>query len=388
MTLLSDPCTLRGITLKNRIVVSPMCTYQGAPDGIAKDWHLIHYGRFAMGGAGLVMFEATAISLPGRHGYTDLGIWSDAHVPGLRRITDFLRAQGSVSGLQLQHAGRKASARRAWDGHKPLTEEEDGKLRGEPPWTALAPSAVPYADYANMPAALTVAQIRDEVGVWVDAARRAEAAGFDVLEVHCAHGYLLHQFLSPVSNVRTDEYGGSLANRMRFPLEVVEAVRAVWPAHKPLFVRVSAVDGVTGGWTMDDTLVLARELKACGVDVIDCSSGGIGGPVTNARVPRGPGFQVPFAAQVRRDIDIPTMAVGLITTAEQASAVLREEAADLVAIGREMLVDPNWANHALQQLHPEKGYAHWPYETGWWLDKRDESIAYTRALEEAERRAR
>jgi 2,4-dienoyl-CoA reductase-like NADH-dependent reductase (Old Yellow Enzyme family) len=374
MTTLFDPFTLRGVTLRHRLVISPMCTYRAGPDGRATDWHFAHYARFAFGGAAMVMTEATSVAAEGRHCYSDLGIWEDGQIAPLRRIAEFLKAHDCVPAIQLQHAGRKASARRPWDGAKPL-DEDDARLRGEPAWPVMGPSPIPYAEGAPVPREMDQADIRDDIEQWVQATRRAVAAGFEVLEVHAAHGYLINQFLSPLANQRQDAYGGDLAGRMRFALELIEAVRAAWPQDKPLLVRVSAVDS---GWSMDDTVALARALKAVGVDAIDCSSGGIGGPVVNARVPRGPGFQVPFAERVRQEAGLPSIAVGLITEPQQAAEIVENGRADLVAIGREALVNPNWVNQALTQMQPQGGYAHWPAPSGWWLDRRNESIAASR----------
>ena len=370
MVALFEPYTLRSVTLKNRIVISPMCTYSAASDGFATDWHFVHYGQLAIGGAGMVMLEATSIEARGRHCYSDLGIWSDEHIPPLRRIAQFIKAQNCVPALQLQHSGRKASAGRPWHGAKPLTEE-DVRLRGEHPWKTVGPSPVPYTRGAPVPDELTSDEMNALKGAWVAATKRALEAGFEVIEVHAAHGYLLNQFLSPLANYRTDCYGGDLAGRMRWPLEVIQAVRAAWPKDKPLFVRVSSVDGTEeGGWMLDDTVAFARELKAIGVDLVDCSSGGIGGAATMNRLARSPGFQVPFAERVRHEAGIPTIAVGLIMTPELAADVVDSGRADLVAIGREVLVDPNWPCAARTQLEPERGYVDWPAPNNWWLDKR------------------
>lgn len=368
MSALSQPFEIGGVRLRNRIMAAPMCTYSAGPDGMATDWHFAHYGRMAMGGAGLVMLEATGISVVGRKCYTDLGIWSDDHVAPLGRIAGFIRAQGAVPAIQLQHAGRKSSARPPWDGAGPLDDSD--AARGQHPWRAVGPSAVPVGPGHPVPAEIALAEMPAVIAEWVAATRRAVAAGFEVIEVHAAHGYLLNQFLSPLANRRTDAYGGSLGNRMRFPLEVIAAVRAAMPAGMPLFVRVSAIDGVEGGWTLADSVVFAREMKARGVDVVDCSSGGIGGTATNSRLARTPGFQVPMAEAIRHGAGVPTVAVGLILTPEDAEAVLAGGKADIVALGRPFLVDPNWANNALTQLDPQQGYAHWPQNMGYWLERR------------------
>lgn len=368
---LSSALTLRSITLKNRLAISPMCQYS-ATDGVADDYHLVHLGRFALGGAGLVFVEATAVVPEGRITHGDLGLWSDDHMPGLRRIATFLREHGAVPAIQLAHAGRKASMQRPWYGNGPLNDED--VRRGDRPWEIVAPSAVPVGEGWLTPREMTPGDMAALKDAWCQAARRALDAGFEVLEVHAAHGYLLHSFLSPLSNRRTDAYGGDLESRCRFPLEVVEAVRAVWPEDKPLFVRVSAVDGMEGGWELDDTVAFARRLKALGVDVVDCSSGGLAGSATAARVRRGPGFQVPFAGRIREDVDIATMAVGLILTPRQAEEVLDNGQADIIAIGREALFNPNWPVHAMRELDAESGFGPWPVQSGWWLENRDRAL--------------
>lgn len=340
---LLTPFTVRGLTLKNRIVVSPMCQY-AAVDGLVNDWHLVHLGRFAIGGAALVFVEATGVEARGRISPGDTGIWNDAQARALSRIAEFLKANGAAAGIQLAHAGRKASARRPWHGRGALTAEDAAK--GEPPWETLAPSAIPFDDTYDTPKAMTTADMAEVIVAFRDATRRAYDAGFDVVEVHGAHGYLLHEFLSPLSNHRNDEYGGDLEGRMRFPLEVIETVRAVWPMTKPLFLRVSSVDWVEGGLTIEDTIAFSKAAKALGVDVIDCSSGGN----TPAVIPLSPGYQAPFAAAVRKDADIPTMAVGLILTPELAQSVVGEGKADLVALARPALDDPNFAIHASAAL--------------------------------------
>lgn len=378
MTDLFDPIRLRDVTLAHRIIIPPMAMYRATRDGCATDWHLVHYGRLAMGGAALVMLESTAVSADGRIGYACLGLWSDHQIAPLKRVADFIREMGSVPAIQINHTGRKGSWRRPWDGYSRL-DDEDIALRGEHPWRVHGPSPLPVSEGTQVPAELTETQIAAIVGDWADAARRADRAGFDVLEIHAAHGYLLNQFLSPVANRRTDGYGGSLENRMRLTLEVAQAVRAAWPAGKPLFLRVSAVDGVEGGWTLDDTVALSIELRKSGVDLIDCSSGGIGGSATVMRVPRGPGFQVPFSRRVRDEAGIPTIAVGLITEAEQAQKIIASGGADLVAIGREALVSPNWPDIARTRLDPAGGHGHWMPETGWWLDRRILSVNASRS---------
>lgn len=365
--LLFSPIDLRGVRLRNRVVISPMCQYS-AHDGMAGDYHLVHLGKMAMGGAGLIFTEATAVHERGRITHGDIGLWHDAQIAPLRRITDFLKDFGAVPAVQLAHAGRKASMQRPWFGNGPLNAEDIA--RGDTPWPVVAPSPIPLDEGWLVPHELDEAEMADLKECWRTAALRALDAGFEVAEVHGAHGYLLHEFLSPLTNHRTDGYGGDRAGRMRFPLEVVETVRAVWPDDRPLFFRVSSVDGIEGGWTLEDTVVLARELKERGVDVIDCSSGGLAGSATATRVPRGPGFQVPFAERVRSEVEVPTMAVGLIREARQAEEILASGAADLIAIGREALFNPNWPLHAEQELGVGGDFASWPVQYGWWLEKR------------------
>lgn len=340
MSQLFTPLTLRGLTLRNRIAVSPMCQYS-ATDGVANDWHLVHLGGFATGGAGLVIAEATAVVPEGRISPQDLGLWRDEQVPMLARITRFVHAQGAAIGVQLAHAGRKASTRRPWEGSGTVTPEEGG-------WTnVMAPSAIRYSDTYPSPLVLDGDGIARVIAAFADAARRALAAGFDVIELHAAHGYLLHEFLSPLTNARTDAYGGSFDGRVRLVCEVTEAVRAVWPDERPLFVRLSCTDWADGGWSADDTVALARRLAPLGADLIDCSSGGL---VSHQRIPVGPGYQVPFAERVRRDAAIATGAVGLITEPAQAEAIVASGQADLVLLARELLRQPHWplaAAHAL-----------------------------------------
>jgi 2,4-dienoyl-CoA reductase-like NADH-dependent reductase (Old Yellow Enzyme family) len=370
--LLFTPLPLRGVTLKNRVVISPMCQYS-AVEGMANDWHFAHLAKFAIGGAALVFTEATAIERNGRITHGDLGIWSDVHVEPLRRIVAFLKANGAVPAMQLAHAGRKAAMQRPWHGNGPLDDTD--RARGEDVWPIVAPSPIPLDTGWLVPHELTPTEIEQIKEHWRNATLRARAAGFEVVEVHGAHGYLLHEFLSPVSNKRTDAYGGDRARRMRLPLEVARIVRDNWPEDRPVFFRVSSTDGVEGGWSLDDTVALARELKSIGIDVIDCSSGGISGSATAARVKRTLGFQVPFAERVRREADIRTMAVGLILEPRQAEAVLRAGQADLIAIGRQALFDPNWALHAQLALGADAQFAAWPVQYGWWLDKRQRSLS-------------
>ncbi len=328
---LFTPFRQRGLTLANRIVVSPMCQYS-SDDGFANDWHFVHLGSRAVGGAGLVLLEATAVTPEGRISPRDLGIWDDAHVEGLARCVGFMAAQGVPAGVQLGHAGRKASSTPPWQGSRRVPPEDGG-------WEPVGPSAVAFRPSDPAPHALTIGEVGEVVAEFAAAARRAHAAGFRVIELHAAHGYLLHQFLSPLSNRRTDDYGGSFENRVRLTLEVVHAVRSEWPEEHPLWVRVSATDWAPGGWDADQTVALARLLADRGVDLIDCSTGGLVGGV---QIPVGPGYQVEFAERVRREGGIATGAVGLITTPEQADGVVREGKADVVLLARQLLRDPYW----------------------------------------------
>ncbi|MET9420481.1 NADH:flavin oxidoreductase/NADH oxidase [Streptomyces sp. NPDC006540] len=348
MSALFEPFTLRSLTIPNRAWMAPMCQYSaeifGPNAGVAGDWHFAHYAARAAGGTGLILVEATAVSPEGRISPADLGIWNDTQVAAFRRITAFLESQGTVPGIQIAHAGRKASTDRPWNGGSPVGPEQHG-------WQPLAPSAIPFAEGHPVPEELTGAQIAEIVEQFADAARRALAAGFKVAEIHGAHGYLIGEFLSPHSNHRTDEYGGSFDNRVRFALEVVDAVRAVWPEELPLFFRISATDWLEeGGWTPDDTVRFASLLKEHGVDLLDVSSGG---NAAGVRIPTGPGYQVPFAARVKAETDLPVAAVGLITDAEQAEKILANGEADAVLLGRELLRNPSWARHAARELGGE-----------------------------------
>ena len=373
MPTLIEPFALRGLTLRNRIVVSPMCQYS-AEDGIAQPWHMVQYGRFAVGGAGIVFTEATAVSPEGRITHGDLGIWSEAHAAALAPVAAFVKSQGAVPGIQLGHAGRKASMQRPWFGNGPLGPED--RARGDHPWEILAPSAIPIDEGWLMPRALDeagIARIRD---AFIAGAVRARDAGFEAVELHMAHGYLLATFLSPVTNRRNDGYGGDAAGRQRLPLEIAAGVREVWPADRPVFVRISSVDGVEGGLTIDDQIGFARALKAVGVDVVDCSSGGIAGSATAAKgPPRSYGFQVPYARAIRDQAGLATMAVGLIVDPRQAQAVLDEGSADLIAVGRQVLEDPNWPLHAAVALTGGPVYATWPKQHGWWLQARQGALS-------------
>lgn len=339
---LFEALTIRGVTFRNRIAVSPMCQYS-ATDGLANDWHLVHLGSRAVGGAGLVIVEATAVEAAGRISPQDLGLWSDAQSEPLARIARFLKQHGAVPGIQLAHAGRKASTPRPWERQlaEPLAPADGG-------WSPiLAPSAIAFDEDSAVPQALDEAGIRSVVQAFAQATERAITAGFEVIELHAAHGYLLHQFLSPLSNTRTDDYGGSLSNRARLTLEVAVAMRARMPSQLPLFVRLSATDWVPGGWDLPQTVELARWLKASGVDLIDASSGGT---VPKAEIPVGPGYQVPFAEAIRAEAGIATGAVGMITEPFQADAIIHSGQADLILLGRELLRDPYWPLHAARVL--------------------------------------
>ncbi|GAB7532209.1 NADH:flavin oxidoreductase/NADH oxidase [Pseudomonas sp. 3A(2025)] len=348
MSLLLEPYTLRHLKLPNRIAVSPMCQYSSV-DGLANDWHLVHLGSRAVGGAGLIFTEATAVTADGRITPQDLGLWNDDQIEPLQRITRFITAQGAVPAIQLAHAGRKASTWRPWLGkHGNVPIEEGG-------WTPRGPSAIAFDPEHSVPQPLGENDIQEVVEAFVAATRRALKAGFKVVEVHAAHGYLLHQFLSPLSNRRTDLYGGSFENRIRLALQVTAAVRDVWPVELPLFVRVSATDWVEDGWNPDETVELARRLKALGADLIDVSSGGTS---VHAEIPVGPGYQTRFAERIRKESDIATGTVGMITEPAQAEHILRTGQADIILLARELLRDPYWALHADDDLGSRQSV--WP----------------------------
>ena len=340
MIHLFDPLAIRDITFANRVFVSPMCQYSST-DGYANDWHFVHLGSRAVGGAGLVFTEATGVLPEGRISPQDLGIWMDDHIEPLARIVRFVHGQGSVAGMQLAHAGRKASTYRPWSGHGTIPESNGG-------WNnVVAPSALAFADQYPMPQALSIDGIKNIVSAFANAARRACEAGFDVIEIHAAHGYLIHEFLSPLSNHRTDVYGDSFENRTRILREIVTAVRGTWPERAPLFVRISASDWVDGGWDIQQSVELARRLKELGADLIDCSSGG---NVPHAKIPVGPGYQTHFAEQIRREADILTGTVGMITSPVQAEHIIATGQADAVIIARELLRDPYWPLRAAREL--------------------------------------
>lgn len=345
MSKLFSPLNIREIRFKNRIFVSPMCQYS-SEEGMPTDWHLVHLGSRAVGGAALIIVEATAVSPEGRISPRDSGIWSDAHARGFRPITHFIQSQGAIAGIQLAHAGRKAATKPPWEGRGPM----------ENPWQTLAPSAVPFDSNYPAPKEMSLADIDALVAQFEAAARRSLEAGFQVAEIHAAHGYLLHEFLSPLSNRRQDEYGGSFENRARLLLRAARAVRAVWPESLPLFVRISATDWAEGGWDLAQSIRLAGLLKESGIDLIDCSSGGV---VPGVKVPAGPGYQSAFAAEIRREAGIMTGAVGLITAAAQAEHIIRSEQADAVLLARELLRNPYWPLQAAKELGAETA---WPVQ--------------------------
>jgi 2,4-dienoyl-CoA reductase-like NADH-dependent reductase (Old Yellow Enzyme family) len=379
--LLFEPLSLRGITLPNRIAVSPLCMYS-AIEGMAQPWHFAHLSTFARGKAGLVFTEATAVEARGRITPECLGIWTDDQAQALKPITQFIESMDSVPGIQLAHAGRKASVRRPFSDKpgSPLNEED--AARGEPAWQIVAPSDEAVGPGFPAPLALDQSGLDEIKDAFVQAARRSVNAGFKVIELHMAHGYLLHSFLSPLSNHRSDGYGGDIEGRMRFALEVAEAVRAVIPDDYPLFSRISAIDGIEGGWSMDDSIVLCQAMADLGVDVVDCSSGGISGapsfrvdddgkPLTRSSA-RKPGFQVPYAERARKETDIKSMAVGVIIEAHQAEQILQSGGADLVALGREIMHDPFWPLHAAEILGADPNFKMWPQQYAWAVDRRSQ----------------
>jgi 2,4-dienoyl-CoA reductase-like NADH-dependent reductase (Old Yellow Enzyme family) len=355
MPHLFEPLTVRGVTLKNRIAVSPMCQYS-AEDGFMSDWHLVHLGSRAIGGASLVITEATAVEARGRISPGDTGIWKDEHIDMLSRITRFIVGHGAVAGIQLAHAGRKASTARPWEGGLEVPRQRGG-------WEAIAPSAIPFTEGYPLPAEMSLEDIGDVQAAFRAATRRALSAGFEWIEIHGAHGYLIHQFLSPLSNHRLDEYGGSFENRVRFLLETVQGVRSEWPERLPLAVRLSATDWAPGGesWDLDQTVAVSKLLRDVGVDLIDCSSGG---SLATAKIPVGAGYQVPFAERVRREAGIATGAVGMITDPAQADEIIRNGRADLVFLAREMLRDPYWPLHAQKALHVKESQTTPPVQYG------------------------
>ncbi|HEY8017274.1 MAG TPA: NADH:flavin oxidoreductase/NADH oxidase [Dongiaceae bacterium] len=363
--ILFSPLQLRGLTLRNRAVLSPMCQYE-AVEGRMQDWHFRHHARFAAGGLAAAFVEATGVTRDGRitHGCT--GIYDDSQLPGLKRVVETYRAHGTVPGIQLAHAGRRASALRPWDGAKPI----EAKTGPEAAWQTVAPSPLPEREGYPIPRELTLPEIDELVAAFAQAARRALSVGFEIVEIHGAHGYLTHSFFSPHSNKRSDDFGGSLEKRMRFPLLVAEAVRAVWPAEKPVFYRASVTDNIEGGLPVEDSVALARELKARGIDVIDCSAGGMSGSVSLGTSKIRPGYQVDLAAAVRRGAEIPTMAVGAIIEPRQAEAILVDGDADLVALGRQMIAEPHWLYRAAQELGLANPAAVLPRNYSFYLERR------------------
>jgi len=368
--LLFTPLRLRGVELKNRIMISPMATYS-AVEGVMNDFHFAHLGRFALGGAGTVIVEATAVTREGRITNGDTGLWDDGQIAPMRRVTDFMRTQGVVPGIQLAHSGRKGSMQRPWDGNGPLTASNIAA--GEQVWQPVGPTAEPMDVGWLTPRMLSRADLAELKDAWVAAAGRALAAGFDWLEIHNAHGYLVHQFLSPLSNTRSDGYGGDFEGRVRWPLELAAALREAWPADRPVSLRISAVDGDALGWQIADSVEYARRLKDIGIDLLCTSSGGLKGSATNARVKRDYGYQVPYAAEVKRAAGIGTIAVGLIVDPHHAERILQAGEADLIAIGREALVNPSWPQMAEVALGRPmiEALDDWPHQYGWWLKFRE-----------------
>jgi len=365
--LLFQPLTIRSLTLKNRVVISPMMQH-AAPESLATPWHLVHLGKFALGGAGLIFVESTAVAPAGRIGKADLGLWSDRHTESFKPIVDFVHANGAAIGVQLGHAGRKAGSQPLWEGGAALSSAEMEQVDAH--WQRLGPSAIAAGPGWTTPLEMDDSLIDKVVADFVAAARRADQAGFDVVELHYGHGYLVASFLSPKSNHRSDAYGGDRDGRMKLALRIAAEVRAVWPASKPLFCRISSVDGSMDGWNLDDSVALAGALKRVGVDVVDCSSGGLTEETRALPVPRGLGFQVPFARRIRAEAAVMTQAVGMIVESQQAEDILQSGAADLIALGREALFDPYWALHALEELAPDPRFRAWPVRHGIWLDKR------------------
>jgi 2,4-dienoyl-CoA reductase-like NADH-dependent reductase (Old Yellow Enzyme family) len=378
MSQLFTPLTLRDLTLKNRLVVAPMCQYS-ARHGVANDWHFAHLARFAIGGFGLVTVEATAVSPEGRISYADTGLWSDEQIEPFRRIVDFVHSQGAAAAMQLAHAGRKASSPVPF---RPNPTDAEKVAVGYEDWQPIAPSAITHSEKQpgyKIPREMTLDDIRRFKQSFIEAVYRSEKAGFDIIEIHSAHGYLLNEFLSPIANKRQDDYGGSPDNRMRLLLEVTEETRAAWPAGKPLFVRISGSDNHPDGWTVEDSIVLARKLKALGVDAVHVSSGGFDGAAFNPKAL----YQLPLSTKVRKEADIPTVAVGLITTPHEAEAIVENGDADLVALARAALDDPNWPLHARHILeNSESAYADWPLQAGYAIRNKDRALK-KRAFAEA-----
>jgi 2,4-dienoyl-CoA reductase-like NADH-dependent reductase (Old Yellow Enzyme family) len=368
LPLLFTPITIRDLELKNRVVVSPMATYS-AVNGFSTDWHVSHVGKLAAGGAGLVFVEQSSVSIQGRITHGCLGIWDDAQTAGLAKLVTLIHDLNAKAAIQIAHGGRKSSSQRPWEGGEPLGKM-DIDTRCEGPWPIEASSTIPFDQNWPAPHMLTRSDLNQLADDYRAAFRRAREAGFDVVELHCAHGYLMHSFLSPLANNRNDEYGGSRENRMRLPLRIAAIMREEWPDHLPALVRISSVDGVDIGWSIEDSVAFAIELKTIGIDMIDCSSGGMKLPRGNSLVSRTPGFQVPFAERILHEAKMPSIAVGLIREPEYAESILRDGKATLIALGRELLWNPNWPVQAALQLGCDPEWAGWPNQYGWWLKRR------------------
>lgn len=360
---------IKSKSFRNRIVLSPMCQYK-AKDGVISDWHFQHYSRFAFSGLGAAFVEATGVSPEGRIGHGCTGIWSDSHVEGLSKIAKIFNEYNCLSGIQLAHAGRKASYLRPWDGASPITEND----KAEPAWQTIGPSAIPINNSSPVPKEMTVEDINKVREDFKKAAQRADKAGFDIIEIHGAHGYLLHSFFSPLSNQRNDQYGGSFENRIRFALEIIDDIKSVWPDNKPLFYRLSSIDAPGQGANLEDNIKLAKSLKSVGVDVIDCSSGGITGSPVLTKSKIVPGFQVPYSEKIKKDAEISSMAVGAIISADQANEIISNKRADLVAMGRELLADTQWVYKAATYFNLENAKDYLPDSYSFYLSRRDEYL--------------
>ena len=360
---------IKSKSFRNRIVLSPMCQYK-AKDGVISDWHFQHYSRFAFSGLGAAFVEATGVSPEGRIGHGCTGIWSDSHVEGLSKIAKIFNEYNCLSGIQLAHAGRKASYLRPWDGASPITEND----KAEPAWQTIGPSAIPINNSSPVPKEMTVEDINKVREDFKKAAQRADKAGFDIIEIHGAHGYLLHSFFSPLSNQRNDQYGGSFENRIRFALEIIAEIKSVWPDNKPLFYRLSSIDAPGQGANLEDNIKLAKSLKSVGVDVIDCSSGGITGSPVLTKSKIVPGFQVPYSEKIKKDAEISSMAVGAIISADQANEIISNKRADLVAMGRELLADTQWVYKAATYFNLENAKDYLPDSYSFYLSRRDEYL--------------
>lgn len=373
---LFQPLKIRGITVPNRVVLSPMQMYMAKDNGCMTDWHLVHLGKFAEAKFGTVFTEVLCVEKRGRSTYSDAGIWNDKQVSKLKHISDFIRSRGSIPAAQIGHCGPKSARQRPYDGLQPLSQSNTNGT--EQTWDIVSSSDVPSAPGYDKPKALTLSQVKQLIKRFGKAAKRCDQAGFDILDVHAAHGYLIHSFLSPINNFRTDDYGGSKKNRFRLAIEIAKEIRIFWPNHKPLFFRLSCIDRFEGGLQIEDTIELSNELKRAGVDLIDCSSGGIKGPNSlfslASKEPPKPGFQVPFADEIKKNCNLLTMAVGLILRPEQADKIISTDKADLIALGREALFNPNWALQALHEFSDNNGFEGWPPNTGWWLEVRERML--------------